>query len=107
VEGAGRRPAGLDVGIVEGIEHGPEDIALGAESGVRCVLFFAGAGVLDDPGQSEVGVLGSLREAAGEVVESGTEPGIVFAQSFHAKRDQLLGEEFGQGRSDGLEMRAS
>ena len=84
MEGAGRGPAGLDVGVIEGVKHGPEDIAFGAERGVGGVLFFAGAGVFDDPGKSEVGVFWGLCEAAGEIVEAGGEPRIKFPEFFHA-----------------------
>src|SRR5262249_9478573 len=53
VDGARRGPTGLHVGVVERVEHGPENIALGAQRGVRGLLFFAGARVLDHPGQRE------------------------------------------------------
>jgi len=96
VEGAGRGPAGLDVSEVKGVEHGPEDIALSAERGVGGVLFFASASVLHDPGQGEVGIFGSLREAASEIVEPRLEPGIIFAKFFHTERNEPFGEKFGK-----------
>lgn len=44
------RPARIYVGVVEGIELGPENVALGAERVVGLLLFLASAGVFDDPG---------------------------------------------------------
>ena len=86
-EGAGWRPGGLDVGEVEGVELGPEDVALGAEGGVGVFLFGARVRVLDDPGEGEVGVFGGLGQAAGEIVEAAGEPGVVLAQAIDAQRD--------------------
>src|SRR5256885_77015 len=68
-EGAGRGPAGTYVGEIEGVELGPENVALGAEGGMGLVLLFAGVCVLYDPGQREVGVFGGLRQTAGEIIE--------------------------------------
>ena len=89
-KGAGRRPAGIDVGEIEGVELRPEDVALGAQGGVGKVLLFARGGVFHDPGESEVGVFGSLRQAAGEIVEAARQPGIVLAQTIHAQRDEFF-----------------
>ena len=69
-KGARRRPARVNVGKIEGIELGPEDVALGAEGGVGFVLLFARGGVFHDPGEREFGVFRSLCEAAGEIVET-------------------------------------
>ena len=69
----------MDVGIVESVEHGPEDIALGAKGVVGGVLLFARAGVLDNPGECELSVFGSLREPSGEIVEASGEPGVELA----------------------------
>src|SRR6266852_2333314 len=107
LERARGRPAGIDISKIEGVELSPEDIALGAQCGVGQILFHAGACVFYDPGQGEVGVLGSLREAACEIVETAREPGVVFAEAIHAQDDQFFREEFGQGRSDGFEVRSS
>ena len=68
--------------------------------------FFARAGVFHDPGEGEFGVFGSLRQAAGEIVETAGEPGIVLAQAVHAQRDEFVGEKFGERRSNGFEVRA-
>src|SRR6266852_3011631 len=89
LEGAGGRPAGIDVSKIEGVELSPEDVALGAQRGVGEILFHAGACVFYDPGQGEVGVLGSLCETAGEIVETAGEPGIVLAHAIHAPGDEL------------------
>src|SRR6266849_1184687 len=107
LERAGGRPAGIDVSKIERVELSPEDVALGAQRGVGQILFHAGACVFYDPGQGEVGVLGSLREAACEIVETAREPGVVFAEAIHAQDDQFFREEFGKGRSDGFEVRSS
>jgi len=48
-EGPGRRPAGVDVSEVEGVKHGPEDIAFRAKGGVGRVLLLARTGVLHNP----------------------------------------------------------
>src|SRR5882672_2966809 len=84
------RPARIDVGKVEGVELSPEDVALGAQGGVRGVLFQARVRVLDNPGKGKIGVLGSLRQAASEIIEAAGKPGIVFAKPVHAKCDELL-----------------
>ena len=70
------------------------------------ILFSAGAGVFDDPGEREIGVFGSLREATGEIVEAAREPRVVFAQTIHTEDDQLFREKFGEGGSHRLEVRA-
>src|SRR6266403_6062105 len=90
LEGAGGRPPGIDVGKVEGVELGPEDVALGTQGGVGGVLLRAGVRVFYDPGESELGVLGSLRQAAGEIIEAAGKPRVVFAKPVHAKCDELL-----------------
>src|SRR5215472_896341 len=105
MEGTRRGPAGLDIGIIKSVKHGPEDIALGAKSGVGGVLFLASARVFDDPGQSEVGVFGCLREAAREVVEAGGKPRVKLAEPFHAERDEAPREKFGEGRGHSFQMR--
>src|SRR5262245_15645658 len=106
MEGAGRGPAGLDVGVIESIEHGPEDIAFGAEGVVGGVLLFARARMFDNPGESELGVFGSLSEASGEIVEARGEPGIELAEFFHAKSDEAPGEKLGKRRSNGFDVGA-
>src|SRR2546423_1141896 len=60
-ERAARGPAGIYVREVEGVELGPENVALGAQGGVGLILFVAGARVLHYPSKGEVGVFGSLR----------------------------------------------
>src|ERR1700719_191485 len=100
------RPSGIDVGKIEGVKLSPEDVALGTQSGVGQILFRAGACVFYYPVQGELGVLRSLRETAGEIVQTAGEPGIVFAQAIHAQDDQFLREEFGQGGGNGFEVRA-
>ena len=87
----------MDIGVVESVEHGPENIAFGAKGGVSGFLFFAGAGVFDNPGEGEFGVFRSLREAASEIVESGREPRVERAEFFHAEGDEALGKKFGEG----------
>ena len=89
-ESAGRGPAGIDVGEIERVELGPENVALGAKRGVGLVLLLACVCVFHDPSEREVGVFGSLRQAAGEIVEAAREPGIVLAQAIHAQRDQVF-----------------
>src|SRR2546429_9363331 len=107
---AGRRPgrpAGIDISKIERVELGPEDVALGTQRGVGQILFCARVRVFHDPGQGELGVLRSLRETTGEIIETAGEPGIVLAKAVHAKGNQLLREKLGEGRSDGFEMRSS
>src|SRR6266568_2374197 len=87
LEGAGGRPAGIDVRKIESVELRPEDIALGAQRRVRLILFLARARVLNDPGESKLGVFGSLREATREIVETPREPWIVFAETVHSQGD--------------------
>src|SRR5258708_38247418 len=107
LEGAGGRPTRIDVGKIEGVQLSPEDVALGAQRGMGQILFRARARVSHDPGESKFGVFRSLRETAGKIVETAGEPGVVLAEAIHAQNDQFFGEEFGEGRSDGLEVRAS
>src|SRR5215471_309800 len=106
MEGAGRGPAGLDVGVIESIEHGPEDIALGAEGVVGSVLLFARARMFDNPGESELGIFGRLGEACGEIVEARGEPRIELAEFFHTEGDKAPGEKFGERRSNGFDVGA-
>src|SRR5712671_5719163 len=89
-ESAGWRPAGIYVGKVESVELGPQYVALGAQGGVGLVLLLARVGALDYPREGEVGVLGSLREAAGEIIESAREPRIKLTQAIHAQHDQFF-----------------
>src|SRR5882762_1223302 len=107
LEGAGGRPPGIDISKIEGVKLSPEDVALGTQRGVGQILFGARARVFYDPGQGEFGILWSLRKTAGEIVEAAGEPGIVLAHAVHPEGDEFAREEFGQGRSDGFEMRAS
>src|SRR6267142_280009 len=107
LEGARGRPSGIDIRKIEGVKLGPEDVAFGTQRGVGQILFGASARVFHDPGQSEFGVLRSLRKTAGEIVEAAGEPGIVRTEAIHAQDDQFFREEFSEGRSDGFEMRAS
>ncbi len=104
-ECAGGRPGGIYVGVVQGVELGPEDVALGAQGVVGGVLFGARAGVFDDPGEGEVGVFGGLGHAAGEIVEAAGEPRVVLAQAIDAQRDQFFRKHFGEGRGDGFGVR--
>lgn len=83
-EGAGGWPAGIYVGLMQGVELGPEDVALGAQGIVGGVLFGAGAGVFDDPGEGELGVFRGLGHAAGEIVEAAGEPRVVLAEAIDA-----------------------
>src|SRR5260370_11706528 len=106
LESARRRPSGIDVGKIEGVELGPEDVALGAQRGEGQILFRASARVFHDPRQGELGVLRSLRQAAGEIVQTSGEPWVVLAHAVHAESDELAREEFGQGRGNGFEVRA-
>src|SRR5580765_3592344 len=104
---AGRGPAGRYVGEEKRVEHSPEYVALRAEGSVSCILFFARASMLHDPCKSELGVLRSLRQTGSEVVQAFGEPRIVHSQAVHAKGDQPLREEFGEGGSHGFQMGAS
>ena len=96
----------MHIRVVKSVEHGPEDIALGAEGVVGGVLFFAAAGVFDYPGQSEVGVFGRLGEASAEIVEAGREPRVELAELFNAESDEAFGEKFGEGGSYGFDVGA-
>src|SRR5712692_5403511 len=107
LEGAGGRPAGIDIRKIEGVKLGPEDVALGTQRGVGQILFRGRARVFYDPGQGEFGVLRSLRETAGEIVEAAGEPGIVLTEAIHAQDDQFSREEFSEGRGDGFKVRAT
>jgi len=80
----------MNVGKIEGIELRPKNVALRAESGVSQLLLFASASAFDDVVQRKFGILGSLREAAGEVIETAGEPGIMQAKAVHAKGDELF-----------------
>ena len=86
---------------------GPKDVAFGAQGGVGTVLFWAGVCVFYDPGEGEVGILGSLRQATGEIIEAVGEPGIMLAHAVHPKSDEFVREEFGERRSDSFEVRTS
>ncbi len=97
LEGAGRRPAGVHVRKIERIELRPQNIAFGAKRGMGKILLLAGAGVFHAVGESELSVFGGLREAALEIVERGNEPGIVLAHAVHAKGNEFVAEEFGEG----------
>src|SRR6266403_2961875 len=105
LKGAGRGPAGIHVGKVKSVKLGPENVALGAQGGVRQRLLLARVGVAYDPGKREFGVFGGLREAAGEIVEAAGEPRVVFAKAVHAKRDEFFREEFRQRGSYRFEVR--
>src|SRR5260370_7782908 len=107
LEGAGGRAHRIEGGKIEGVQVGTEDVALGAQRGMGQIRFRARARVSHDPGESKFGVFRSLRETAGKIVETAGEPGVVLAEAIHAQNDQFFGEEFGEGRSDGLEVRAS
>src|SRR5260370_10793561 len=76
LKGTRWRPARIDVSKIEGVELSPENVTFGAEGGVSQILFRARARVFYDPCQGEVGVLGSLRESAGEIVGAARGPGI-------------------------------
>src|SRR5258708_3666562 len=106
LEGAWWRPAGINVSKIEGIKLSPENVALSAQRGVRQVLLRARVRVFHDPSQSEFGIFGSLRKAAGEIVKTTGEPGIVLAHAVHPQSNEFVRKQFGQGRSDGFEMRA-
>ena len=56
--------------------------------------------------QRELGVFGSLRQASFEIVESRHEPGIVPAHAVHTQGDELVAEQFREGRCYHLQMRA-
>src|SRR5258708_2989253 len=84
LEGARGRPARIDVSKIEGVKLSPEDVALGTQRGVGQILFGARARVFYDPRQGEFGVLRSLRETAGEIVQTSGEPGIVLPHAVHA-----------------------
>ncbi len=101
------RPAGIHVRKIERVELGPENVTFGAEGGVSQILLFARARVFDDPGKREISVFGGLRETAGEIVEAAGEPGVMFAEAIHSQDNQFLREQFGEGGSDGFEVRAS
>src|SRR5260370_8187479 len=92
LEGAGGRPAGIDISKIEGVKLSPKDIALGTQRGVGQILIRARARVFHDPGQGEFGVLGSLRETAGEIVQTVADPGIMLPHSIHPTSAQFLGE---------------
>src|SRR5258708_7324494 len=74
LEGAWGRPAWINVGKIEGVELRPKDIALGAQRGVGSVLLRARLRVFYDPGKGKLGVLGRLRETAGEIIEAAGKP---------------------------------
>src|SRR5260370_20755780 len=67
LEGAGGRPAGIDVGKIERVQLSPEDVTLAAQRGVGQILFRARARVSYDPVESKFGVLRSLRETARKI----------------------------------------
>src|ERR1700737_90495 len=52
-----RRPAGVYVREIQGVELRPQDVAFSSQGIVSLVLLFPRAGVLDDPGERKVGVL--------------------------------------------------
>src|SRR5260370_25826514 len=107
MEGARGRPAGIDVGEIESVELRPKNVALGAQGGMGRILFRTLSSASYDPGEREFGVVGSLRETAGKIIQASGEPGIVLAHAVHAQSDEFAGEEFGERRSDGFEVRAS
>jgi len=61
---AGGNVAGPDVGVVDGVELGPEDFAFAFEGADDLLLFGTGFGVGGDVVEGEGGVFGSLGEAA-------------------------------------------
>src|SRR5215469_7958270 len=62
--------------------------------------------MLPHPLERELRILGSLREAASEIVEAARQPRVVLAQTVQAQRDELVRKKLGQRRSDRFEMRA-
>src|SRR5260221_13284291 len=91
-ECARRRPAWINICEVQRIELRPKNVALGSQSGVGLVLFLTRARVFHYPGQSEIGVFGGLRKASGQIIKTSEEPGIIFPETIHAKRNQFSQE---------------
>src|SRR5271166_386968 len=100
---ARRRPAGLDIRKIERVELRPENVTLVAQCLDDALLLGARRGVVEHVLEREGGVFRSLRQPGLEVVERGSEPGIVLAHFLHAQRDQIARKKFGQRRSDTLQ----
>src|ERR1700688_1079747 len=98
-----RRPSWLDVGEVEGVELCPQDVAFVAQRFDDGLLFGAGGGVIERVLEGEGCIFRRFGQSRFEVVESGSEIRVVLAQFFHAQRDQVAREKFGEGGGYGFE----
>src|SRR6202167_5971185 len=61
LESSGRRPAGLDIRVIQRVELCPEDVALGAQRRNDRLLLSAGGSLAGNPVEREIGIFGRLR----------------------------------------------
>src|SRR5580658_4609563 len=99
---ARRRPAGLDIGEVQRVQLGPQNVTLVADCLDNALLLAARSGVVEGVLDGKGGVFRRLRQAGLEIVEPGNQPGVVLTQFLQAQRDQVAGKKFGQRRSDAV-----
>src|SRR3989441_12772284 len=84
-----RGPAGRNVCKMERIEHGPQNIALGAQRRESLLLFLAGARVFYHPGARVLGILRRLLDPRLIAVKSRREPGLLLTDAIHSPCTQL------------------
>ena len=88
--------------MLDGVEEGPEEVALEFHCAEGGFLALAGAGVVNGDGEGFLRVARGLGEAAAEVVEApGLDPGVVLLEGFEAARHEIGSEELGERRGDG------
>src|SRR5260370_9864040 len=92
------RPSRLNVGEIQGVELGPQDVALIAQRLYGQFLLASGLGVLVHECHGELSVFRRLRQTHLEIIQSPRKPRIVLAKSLHAQRDQVARKHLGRGR---------
>src|SRR6266849_1570487 len=102
---ARRWPSWLNISEIERVELRPKNVTLVAQRLDDALLFGACGGVVEHVLEREGGVFRRLRQPRLKVVEPGSKPGIVLTQLFHAQRDQVAREKFGQRGSDAFQKR--
>src|SRR5208337_3805435 len=100
-----RRPARLDISEIERVKLRPKNVALVAQCLDDALLLGACSGVVEYVLDGEGSVFRSLRQPRLEIVERGSQPGIVLAHFLHAQRDQVARKKFGERRCDAFQKR--
>src|SRR5260370_5319205 len=102
---ARRRPARLDISVIERVELRPKNVTLVAQGLNHTLLVRVRSRVIKYVLKREGRIFRRLRQPRFKVVERGSEPGIVLTHFLHAQCDQVARKKFGQRRRDALEKR--